>query len=460
MSSRELADEINRRGLYQRPSDGEPLNATQVAARVRRRTYRDRYEIDAQHRVSLASQSSGDPRGLGEGGVAPRVVRGPHGWINWYAERVGNPRRETAHPGTSVINPIWEEFVLYTDAPVDGPWLELGPYELLTLAPAGDIRIGLARRALLLRAWDHLSDALSPATTVRTDVEDYFGGDLGDEFAALLGLALDRRVRSGGCVRKGLPGRHAGLGLASEREHHVPPLESPRGKPMIPWLVEPVSLADAKTLLSTYPELEVADAVAVVRAARQYVDGLWLADLEPRLAWIKLISALEVGANRFDSSRDDSALAQLKRHRSRIYKALQKAPAEVADAIAQETAHLFNVERKLHSFTKRFDPGPPSVRPSEGPARFDWQTLDSALTTIYEHRSRDMHNGVAFPWVLCEPPDEYSGVIPSERFGFSGVSGMGGQWEASDLPMYLHVFAYFTGAVLRNWWASLGEVVS
>ena len=54
MSSRELADEINSRGLYIRPSDGEPLQAKQVAARVRGRTYRDQYRIDGDHRISLA----------------------------------------------------------------------------------------------------------------------------------------------------------------------------------------------------------------------------------------------------------------------------------------------------------------------------------------------------------------------------------------------------------------------
>jgi hypothetical protein len=54
MSSRELADEINRRGLYLRPSDGQQLQAKQVAARVRRSTYRDRYAIDSEYRISLA----------------------------------------------------------------------------------------------------------------------------------------------------------------------------------------------------------------------------------------------------------------------------------------------------------------------------------------------------------------------------------------------------------------------
>jgi ribosomal protein S21 len=54
MSSRELADEINARGLYIRPSDGRPPQATQVGARVRHRTYRDQYRIDADHRISPA----------------------------------------------------------------------------------------------------------------------------------------------------------------------------------------------------------------------------------------------------------------------------------------------------------------------------------------------------------------------------------------------------------------------
>lgn len=53
MSSREFAEEVNRRGLYVRRSDGQPLEANQVAARVRRPTYRGRYRIDSSYRISL-----------------------------------------------------------------------------------------------------------------------------------------------------------------------------------------------------------------------------------------------------------------------------------------------------------------------------------------------------------------------------------------------------------------------
>lgn len=464
MSSRELADEINRRGLYLRPVDGEPLQAKQVAARVRGRTYRDRYWIDEKHRIALMEDPRGDqPVSFGE----EDALRGPPGWRNWCAQQRGQPRREAAHPENVVIQPIWEEFLLYTDADFKGPWLELGPYEVQSLDPPGQSRLGFAQRALLLRAWDHLVDEpYRAAPDVRTDVQSYFGGDVGDEFAALFGLALSRRIRSGGCVRQGLPelsGRDRGgphsLGLPSEALHRTPVLEPPLREPMIPWLSQPVSLSDAERLLLTYPRLTGGDAVALVRAARQYVDGLWLADADPRHAWIKLIGALEVAANHFDDSRERSDLEQLKRHRRRLYNKLKDIPKDTAEMIAGEIVRLFNPERKLRSFVKEFDPGPPLLRPSGGPARFDWEGLDAAIEIIYNHRSRDLHDGIAFPWMLCEPPDDRLGDMASERFYFIGMSTRGGQWVAEDLPMYLHLFAHVAGGALRNWWATLGESV-
>jgi hypothetical protein len=389
-------------------------------------------------------------------------ITGPHAWINWYAEQHGQPRREEAHPESVVINPIWEEFALHTDAPVGGPWLQLGPYEVVTLDQSAMSRLGYARKALILRMWDHLSDeplgndpvdADVPPT--HQDVKHYYGGDVGDELAALLGLALGRRIRSGGSVRKGLPGLNAPLGIPGEMEHHPPALEPPRRDPMIPWLADRAALPDAQPLLETYPRLSAGDAVALVRAARQYVDGLWLADVDPRLAWIKLIGALEVAANHYDDSRFESPLDQLKRHRRPLWRELQKAPPEVAEAVAAELSRLYNTERKLRSFVKRFDPGPPAARPS--PAfQMDWDSLDAALSIIYDHRSRDLHDGIAFPWVLCEPPGSWddSGV-PTERFWAEAVRGRGGHWSAARLPMYLHVFAHVAGGALRNWWAKL-----
>jgi hypothetical protein len=223
---------------------------------------------------------------------------------------------------------------------------------------------------------------------------------------------------------------------------------------MIRWLAEPVALPAATPLLEAYPELEAADAVALVRAARQYVDGLWLADADPRLAWIKLFGALEAAANRYDDTREESDLDQLKRHNRKLYRAVMMAGAEVAETVAREVARLYNVERKLRSFVKRFDPGPPAIRPA--PAwQFDWSNLDEAVGILYDHRSRDLHDGIAFPWVLCEPPHLTEDGTPAERFPGLGVAGMGGQRTAEALPMDLHVFAHVAGGALCKWWANL-----
>src|SRR4051794_10023136 len=81
---------------------------------------------------------------------AETAITGPHAWINWYAERAGYPRRQEAHPDAVVIRPIWEEFVLSTDCEISGPWVTLGPYELITLDQRAAARVGHARRALTL----------------------------------------------------------------------------------------------------------------------------------------------------------------------------------------------------------------------------------------------------------------------------------------------------------------------
>ena len=78
---------------------------------------------------------------------------------------------------------------------------------------------------------------------------------------------------------------------------------------------------------------------------------------------------------------------------------------------------------------------------------------DSGSNTVQETSMTELR----FPAVMCEPPDEHIGNMPSERFYFLGVSTKGGQWEADDLPMHLHLFAHIAGAAIRKWWTSLAS---
>ena len=384
------------------------------------------------------------------------IRRGPHGWVNWQAQRLGNPRRKTKHPDNVLIRPIWQEFALYTDAQLNGPWLTVGPYEFIETEKVNPARIGEARRLIVLRVFDHIEDILfegpiEPAT----DIEDYTGGDIGDELSALLSLALARRIRSGGVVRQGLPESDQPLGFPIESDHRPPVLEPPRHAPMIRELSDPASLKDAEALLNGYPSLTGADAVALVRSARQYADGLWLADADPRVAWIKLVGALEAAAVRFDDRRFESAMDQLAFHNPELHAGLRDAP-DLLKTVAEQTSQLFRVQGKLRHFGGAFRPPPPPVRPDGEAFRIDWDRLDALLRVIYEHRSRDLHAGIAFPAPLCDPPQILGADnVPAERFPALAVSTLGAEWTAEQLPMYLHVFAYLVGETLRSWWSSL-----
>jgi hypothetical protein len=53
-TAREIADEIKRRGLYIKPSDGKPPLPGQISARINNKTYQDRYHKDHLDRISAA----------------------------------------------------------------------------------------------------------------------------------------------------------------------------------------------------------------------------------------------------------------------------------------------------------------------------------------------------------------------------------------------------------------------
>lgn len=224
---------------------------------------------------------------------------------------------------------------------------------------------------------------------------------------------------------------------------------------MLAGLEVEASIASAEPLLRQYAVLAAEEAGAVIRAASQYGDGLWLADADPRLAWIKLFGALEVAANHHDRARFDGPVSQLGHHRRRLLRRIKDASPSVIEAVAAETAHTFNVEAKMLSFVDQFKPPPPPRRPEV--ARVDWDRLTDALSILYEHRSRDLHDGIAFPWALCEPPDLPGMPVAPERFWAIDVSGRGGLWTADELPMHLHVFAYLVGETLRLWLRQLAS---
>ena len=128
--------------------------------------------------------------------------------------------------------------------------LTLGPYDLLNTVAhwPGPAAIGTPTPVLVLRANMHLSEGgPSQMDLSKESVADYYGGDLDDELAALLALALGRRMRSGGITRRGYGDDERGT--PSESDHVVPPLTPPLHRPILPTVAEGIELANAEELM-------------------------------------------------------------------------------------------------------------------------------------------------------------------------------------------------------------------
>jgi hypothetical protein len=383
---------------------------------------------------------------------APQPPHGPLVWLNWQAMKLGQPARTSSRTDSILIQASWEEWGLYSDARVVGE-LEVGPYRLLLAFPPRRSRLGLAQIAVVLRAVDHLADPGHELMDLRDpDVRAYAGGDLGNQMASLLALSLGCRLSSGGVIRRGYDRDQQGKPFYAW--HHVPRLHEPRERPLLPAVAEEARLEDAKPHLEAYADLSGEQAVVIQRAANQYADALWWADADPRIAWIKLFGALESAANFWAVEAQPDAVDVLKRRRGRLYGDLKRVAPEGIPVVANALARTLGAQSKMVDFVLAHAPAPPQQRPAWG--RLDWAKIEPVLDVLYDHRSRDLHDGIPFPAPLCRGPEIDEHGVAAEVFPALGAQELGGSWPAASLPVYLHTFAYLAGGALRRWWLELG----
>jgi hypothetical protein len=139
---------------------------------------------------------------------------------------------------------------------------------------------------------------------------------------------------------------------------------------MLPRMTDTVLLDGCVPLLQRYPDLSADQANALLRSARAFQQGLWVAEDDPALSWIKLISAVETAAA----------------HRGRSGRA----------------------RKKFIDFLVDFLPNPPSPRPAVG--GFNWSSttaLRRAFRIIHDWGSKELHEGIPFPAAMCDAPMPY-----------------------------------------------------
>jgi len=387
--------------------------------------------------------------------------RGPAAWETWKTWlQDREDRKDPTFRGAY-------EVPLYTDVYVTGELEEgYGPYRLLNLVP--HIKPGVSRQAIVLRVEAQIVfDSEDPLFRLDdlprgTKCKRYHGGGRDDEVAALFSLSLGIRLKPGDWLRRFIPG------------------EDPKGKPLSPYGAEPILLRRADrpvipratreqspqslnddVLVKHFWRLEGDDAFAVVRASRLYQDALWIAESQPELSWLMLVSALEIAA-RHRNADEGSAVEMLRVW----YPELEELLREKGDdawvyTIAKRLVPLMRSKKQFVDFARDFMPGPPPDRPKErAQCPWDKTAMEKAMETIYDHRSKALHDGTPFPLPMCQPPrmTHGNGEVAAERpENHIAFPTLGVKWGEDDLPMHLHTFEYIVQGALCKWWKDMVE---
>ena len=293
-----------------------------------------------------------------------------------------------------------------------------------------------------------------------TDDTRYHGGTESDEVAALLSLALGCRLKAGNPTRVfqrgGDPRGRPWSFQSSGRADPIPPALSMHGV-VIPELLGERNVQAARTFLDHFTQLQPADSVALVRAARLYQEGIWIAEADAALSWLLLVSAIEVAANHWQKELLP-AREKLKLSKPKLDALLVEAGGEeLADTVAEMIVASLGATKKFVDFVGAFWPEPPSTRSENEKARLNWtfpKEIKKALSDIYGYRSEALHAGTPFPAPMCMAPRHW-GDKHAECLPFGAAGAHGGIWRKEAIPMFLHTFEYIVRSGLQKWWIDM-----
>jgi hypothetical protein len=352
------------------------------------------------------------------------------------------------------------EYPLYSDTRITGEYpTGLGPYSFLNAVPLSD-GPGNVNAPIIVRASIYL-DQDRPSMLQKNE-SLYHGGIFIDEIAALTSLCLGARVRAGGMSRRfELGGDTLGRPCAWD-DKPKPTVNVRRNRLVLPSVVGAHSLDKIK-LLSSIPTLSPGQYVSLIRACKSYQDALWVAESEPNLAWLMLISAIETAANEFKASQG-TPVDILRISKPGLVKILEDTGGEAHVVnVANIIAPTIKATAKFINFTLHFLPHEPEERPNLEWLRIDWSEKslkEKILNKVYDYRSRALHGGIPFPAPMFEAPFYFdTKSFPSEKPPEAlAYHSHGGTWLPDDIPINLHCFHYIARGALLNWWKSMAGI--
>lgn len=344
------------------------------------------------------------------------------------------------------------EFPLFSDSYITGEINDdRGPYQFLNLIPYVN-GPGVINESIMLRvAWFIDGRGIYG---VKTDYSKYHGGWANDEIAALASLRLGIRLKAGEEVRRFGSYNTDPLGTPKAACKKKPEIFFKEREPILPGVIKTVNIESLKDIQGL-KNVTSSQYAALVRAARQFQDAIWIAESEPELAWLMLVSAIETAANEW-SMQDISPIEKMKESKPELSELIvSKGGEDLLAVIAKDFAPTLGATNKFIKFCLAFMPDPPELRPAEF-AQVNWTRngFKSILSIVYKYRSTALHAGTPFPAPLCWPPGKYNATEGLAEKGCLSlaVHALGSSWKSTDLPISMNTFSYFVNGVLNNWW--------
>lgn len=393
------------------------------------------------------------PKSDASNNPAPLPSLGPFAYENWKAANAGQPSRYAY------------EIPLFTDADIVGTEpLGMGPYTLINNISVAQAVNGQKSPAIIVRIEDHCHHKDlwrgDPLREGRKDTTRYHGGDMGDELAALVSLSLGIRCKAGGLTRLFEPaGDPRGLPTAwhSDRDPLLAVLAAPSRNAIIPRALGQHAL-DMPGRMLHFPDLPPKSAVALIRAARQYQEAVWIAETAPELSWLFFVSAVESATEVWRGKGPPVDELRAWPPGPKLIDALLEVSDDfLVQRVANMLAKYVGSTKMFCSFLLSFMPEPPPDRPHAF-YQVDWSSdaLETSLRKIYGIRSEALHGGTPFPVPMCENPRPCEpNKSWSEKPPGLGYATLGAAWQPKDIPMLLHTFEYMVRGALLRWWDSM-----
>lgn len=215
--------------------------------------------------------------------------------------------------------------------------------------------------------------------------------------------------------------------------------------------------------INDYIKLKPQQASALVRAARLYQDAVWLAENNPELSWLLLVSSVEVAADFSYREKSSELVEQLNQLKPELVKALSELDECGEKAIKIVSTHLEGLigsTKKFRQFLSDFSPPePPPERPLYQKVEWNEPTLYKLFKKVYDHRSKALHGGTPFPQPMCQPPENGHKSQSFVEYPDVGIAGatLGSSWKAKEVPVHLHIFEYIVRHSLLKWWQDMAE---